>query len=169
MGWWRRLWLEEGSCSLSPKPSAHHHLAQNHRDLCVKTQSDSKDNTNQRKKWDILLISSLWNVCATNFRATLICPLLPIRGRVDGAGISDGTWKKRLKLKKPSCILDTTHKQAFTLLFNVYSLISVLLKSHADKSRSTSPRKLFRPKESLCHTETFKVCDFRSSIGILNC
>lgn len=59
--------------------------------------------------------------------------------------------------------------KAFTLDLSTYSFICVLLKSHCDKSSSTSPRKLFRPKVSLCHTEMFKFRDFNTSIVILNC
>lgn len=62
----------------------------------------------------------------------------------------------------------TCRNYVFTLASNGYSFICVLLKSHSDKSRSTSPKKQFRPKVSLCHTEMFNFWVFNTSIGILN-
>lgn len=42
-----------------------------------------------------------------------------------------------------------------TLACSAYSPILVLPKSHSDRSTSASPRKLFRPNVSWCHTDTF--------------
>lgn len=59
-----------------------------------------------------------------------------------------------------------------TLGFRGNQLICLLdgsFQSQAPKSNSTSPRKLFLPKVSLCQTEILRLWFFRSSFSILYC
>lgn len=108
-------------------------------------------------------------VCGTNFRATLIFPAFSFRFDGSCPNLSAGTWRMQFRsVRCNHCCNSPMKTVAVTLAFNAYSFISVLSKSHSEKSKSTSPRKLFRPKRSLCHTETFKFCSFNSSRLILN-